>query len=156
MATTASMATPALKRYFTYRLNTLSRLNDWASQSLYLAGTGLSLPDARCLAAVGSFSALTLKQLAFEANLDKGQASRSAQALVERGLITKRPNSIDGRSVILSPTGQGLACWSRIMPLIDQRNRDLTACLSADEQQLLLDLFDRMLAHQSSARTGSD
>ena len=62
---------PVLKRYFTYRLNNLSKLNDLASQAMYRAACGLSLAETRCLAAVGSFPQITVTRLAFETNLDK-------------------------------------------------------------------------------------
>ena len=44
-------AEPVLMRYFTYRLNTLSKLNNLASQAMYRAACGLSLAETRCLAA---------------------------------------------------------------------------------------------------------
>lgn len=152
MSAAKRSTTPRLERYFTYRLNTLSKLNDMASQELYLAGGGLSLPETRCLAAVGSFPELTVNQLAFESNLDKGQASRAAQSLVDRGLLTKQASPVDGRSVILSLTRQGKPLWEKVMALIDQRNAELLSCLSAAEQQQLQDLFDRMLAHAARKR----
>jgi len=152
MSAAKRSTTPRLERYFTYRLNTLSKLNDMASQELYLAGGGLSLPETRCLAAVGSFPELTVNQLAFESNLDKGQASRAAQSLVDRGLLTKQASPVDGRSVILSLTRQGKPLWEKVMALIDQRNAELLSCLTDAEQQQLQDLFDRMLAHAARKR----
>jgi DNA-binding MarR family transcriptional regulator len=143
---------PRLERYFTYRLNTLSKLNDLASQDMYLAGAGLSLPETRCLAAVGSFPALTVNQLAFEANLDKGQASRAAQALVERGFLTKSDNAVDARSVVLALTREGKQLWKKVMPLIDQRNQHLLECLSEDEQAQLDVLLRRLLDHALQRR----
>lgn len=138
---------PALRRYFTYRLNTLSKLNDLASQALYRKVTGLSLPEARCLASIGSFPHLTVNQLAFEANLDKGHASRAAQALVDRGLVVKNTRERDARSVSLTLTASGKTLWRKLMPLIEQRNLDLLQCLSEEQQATLLGLFDHMLAH---------
>ena len=130
----------------TYRLNVLSKLNDMLSQELYLQGSGLSLPEARCLAAVGSVPGdLTVNEVAFEANLDKAQVSRTAQLLVERGLMSKRPSPVDGRCVQLALTPQGRACWEKVMTLIAQRNQDLLRCLNAQEQDLLADMFERML-----------
>lgn len=143
---------PRLERYFTYRLNTLSKLNDLASQDQYQSGVGLSLPETRCLAAVGSFPALTVNQLAFEANLDKGQASRAAQSLVERGFLTKSDNAVDGRSVVLSLTREGKAIWKKVMPLIDKRNQQLLQCLSEAERDLLDDMMARLLDHALERR----
>ena len=137
---------PVLRRHFTYRLNTLSKLNDMMSQELYQAGSGLSLPEARCLAAIGSQPGqITVMQLSFEANLDKAQVSRTAKLLVERGLVSKLPSPEDGRCVQLTLTAQGRQCWEQVMPLIQQRNQELLDCLSESEQASLLDMFDRML-----------
>ena len=139
-------AQPALRRHFTYRLNVLSKLNDMMSQDLYQAGSGLSLPEARCIAAIGSQpEQLTVMQLAFETNLDKAQVSRTAKLLVERGLVSKLPCPEDGRCVQLTLTAQGRRCCEQVMPLIQQRNQELLRCLSGSEQDTLLDMFDRML-----------
>lgn len=137
---------PALRRHFTYRLNVLSRLNDLMSQELYLKGCGLSLPETRCVAAIGSFpESLTVNDVSFETNLDKAQVSRSVKSLVERGLVSRRPCPIDGRAVLLSLSAAGQAVWQQVMQLIEQRNYDLMECLSEDERTLLLDMCDRML-----------
>lgn len=137
---------PKLERYFTYRLNTLSKLNDLASHSLYLHQGGLTLSESRVLASIGSFPQITVNQLAFEANLDKGQASRAAQSLVDKGLVLKTHNLVDGRSVILALTAKGKPVWRQLMALMEQRNQALTGCLSPAEQAQLLRMFERMLA----------
>lgn len=149
-------ASPQLERYFTYRLNTLAKLNDLASNSLYVDEGGLSLSESRVLASIGSFPHITVNRLAFEANLDKGQASRSAQSLVDRGLVVKANNLTDGRSVILALTPPGKLLWRRLMALMEQRNRALTSCLKPEEQALLLNMFERMLAQAKAEHTGNE
>jgi DNA-binding MarR family transcriptional regulator len=84
-------------------------------------------------------------QLAFEANLDKAQVSRTTKLLVERGLVSKLPCPEDGRCVQLTLTAQGRSCCEQVMPLIQQRNQALLQCLSESEQASLLEMFDRML-----------
>ena len=137
----------ALDRYFTYRLNMLSKLNDMASHELYQTEAGLNLAEARCLACIGSHPHVTVKQLAFEANLDKGTASRAAQALVELGLAQKSSNPDDGRCVRLALTPAGRVRWDKVMPLIAERNHELMDCLDESERVALLDMLERMLAH---------
>lgn len=151
--TERSLPTPALERYFTYRLNTLAKLNDMASQALYSTGSGLSLSEARTLACIGSFPHLTVNRLAFEANLDKGQASRAAQSLVDKGLVHKVDSPLDGRSVFLALTPKGKPLWRKLLDLMEQRNAQLTECLSEQEHAQLLDMFERMLTH---AKTGTN
>ena len=149
-----SAPAPALERYFTYRLNTLSKLNDLASHSLYLREGGLSLSESRALASIGSFPHITVVQLAYEANLDKGQASRAAQSLVDKGLVIKTSSLVDGRSVILALTAKGKPVWRKLMALIERRNQQLTSCLSANEQVQLLHLFERLLAQAQAEHAG--
>jgi len=145
---------PTLDRYLTYRLHMLNKLSDRASHEAYVAGCGLPLGEARCLAAIGSFPSLTVNSLAFEANLDKGQASRAAQSLVDQGLVSKHASAVDGRSVTLSLTPGGKARWKKTMALIDQRNQAIFGCLSDAERQQLGDMFDRLLSHARAREAG--
>lgn len=147
MATHDSGAPPALARYFTYRLNTLNKINDLISQSVYMTKTGLTLAESRCLAAVGAFQKATVNQLALEANLDKSHASRTAQSLVDRGWVEKVSSEADARCVVLSLTPAGRALWKKVMQQVELRNQALLACLAPDEQEQLLDMFVRMEAH---------
>ena len=147
-----SPSPPALERFFTYRLNTLAQLNDMATHALYTAELGLGLSEARTLSSIGSFPQLTVNQLAFEANLDKGQASRAAQSLVDKGLVQKVASPLDGRSVFLALTPKGKTLWRKVMVLVEQRNDELTRCLSDEEYDQLLDMFARMLAHAKAGQ----
>ncbi len=143
---------PVLAHYFTYRLNTLSKLNDMASQAMYTAHTGLTLPEVRTLAAVGASDELTVNQLALEVNLDKGQASRLAATMARKGFIARRADEHDKRRVHLKLTRSGRAMWKKVMPLIEQRNDALLGCLGARERAQLLDIFERLLAQEKTAQ----
>lgn len=144
--TTKASDPPALDGYATYQLNTLSKLNDLASQALYSAETGLTLPEVRALAALGAFERLTVLQLALEVNLDKGQASRLAAAMVAKGLVARGDDAQDKRVVRLTLTRSGRAKWARVMALIARRNEALLAPLSAAERAILSGLLGRLLA----------
>ncbi|MEJ7928837.1 MarR family winged helix-turn-helix transcriptional regulator [Ramlibacter sp. AN1015] len=134
-------------------MHTLHKLTDQESLRRYPAEAGLSLSDGRCLGAVGSFGPLSVNELAQKANLNKGQASRAAQSLVEQGLVRKADAPHDGRGVLLSLTPAGRKAFRRTMGLIARRNREIFDCLSSREQQLLADLLDRLIEHaQHSAQ----
>ena len=142
-----------LDRTLTYRLHLLHKLTDIESQRAYVAGAGLSMSDGRCLTAVGSFAPLSVKDLAQKANLNKAQASRAAQSLVDQGLVLKTASPTDGRGVVLTLTSQGKAAWQRAMDVVGQRNKDIFGALSLAEQRQLSDFFDRLI---DDARSGSD
>jgi len=135
-----------LDRTLTYRLHLLHKLTDLESQRAYLAEARLSMSDGRCLTAVGSFAPLSVNDLAQKANLNKGQASRAAQSLVDRGLVIKAASPTDGRGVVLTLTPKGKAAWQRAMQVVGQRNDDIFGVLSAAEREQLSDFFDRLIA----------
>ncbi len=141
---------------FTHRLHTLGKLTDRLTQAAYLAEVGLPLGEARCLAAVGAFAPLSVKDLARLANVDKGQASRAAQALVDQGLVRKQASRADARGVVLSFTPAGRARWRRLMAVIERRNEEIVACLAADERQQFDRLLTRLVAHARALAEGPD
>lgn len=143
---TTPHATP-LDRTLTYRLHLLHKLTDADSQGAYPQHTGLSLSDGRCLATIGTFEPLSVQVLAQKANLNKGQASRAAQALVDRGLVRKQDHPEDGRGVVLQLTPAGRKAFARTMAMIEQRNDAIFGCLNAREQATLSSLLDRLIQH---------
>lgn len=140
------MATP-LDRTLTYRLHQLHKFTDADSQSVYPEHTGLSMSDGRCLTTIGTFEPLSVKELAEKSNLNKGQASRGAQALVDQGLVLKADHPGDGRGVVLTLTARGRKVFQRAMDMVNQRNEDIFGCLTDQERITLSAMFDRLIAH---------
>lgn len=136
-----------LDQSFTYRLHLLHKVSDHESHKAYVDGVGLSMSEARCLATVGTFEPMSVMDLADKGNLNKGQASRAAQVLVDRGLIAKKDNPNDARGVALSLTPRGRALWQPTMQLIHARNQQILGCLTPDEQATLSQWLDRLIAH---------
>lgn len=140
------MSTP-LDRTLTYRLHQLHKLTDADSQSVYPEQTGLSMSDGRCLTTIGTFEPLSVKELAEKSNLNKAQASRGAQALVDQGLVRKEDRPDDGRGVVLTLTPAGRKVFKRAMDMVNQRNEQIFGCLSDKEQASLSAMFDRLIWH---------
>ncbi len=138
---------PPLDRTITYRLHTLGKLTDRVSQMAYEQDAGIPFSEGRCLAAVGTFSPLSVNDLAYRANLNKGQASRAAQALVDQGLVLKAPSATDGRGVVLTLTAKGQKIWYRLMAVVERRNAEIVSCLTTHEVQQLSKLLDRLVEH---------
>ena len=151
MARSPKAPTFQLDRSFTYRMHFLSKLTDQESLRSYPEATGLSMSDGRCLTTVGTFEPLSVNDLARFSNLTKSQASRAAQALVDRGLVRKDDHPGDGRGVVLSLTPSGSALWRTAMALVEQRNQAILGCLTADEQAQLSTLLDRLISHNQRA-----
>ena len=138
---------PTLDRFLSYRLHQAGKLTDRASSQAYAAEFGLPVSEARCLAAIGHFDAVSVVELAARANLHKGPASRAAHALAERGLVSKQANETDGRGVLLTLTPAGRKLWTRVMQLIGRRNDEIFSCLSSAERRQLGTMLDRLIEH---------
>lgn len=136
-----------LDRTFTHRIHTLMKLADRITQAAYEQESGIPAHEARCLAAVGNFAPLSVKDLARCANLDKAQASRAAQALVEKSLILKVSSPTDGRGVVLNLTDEGELVWQKTMLLVTRRNQEITACLNTQETQQLDRILDKLVGY---------
>lgn len=145
----------ALDRTLTWRLHLVNKLTDRSSGEAYAQEFDLPIGQARCLAAIGHFEPLSVVELASRSNLDKGQASRAAQALVTRGLVAKRASDEDARGVVLRLTARGRALWTRVMGLITQRNADIFGCLTAAERKALGHMLDRLIEHARELKTGA-
>jgi DNA-binding MarR family transcriptional regulator len=141
-----------LDRTLTYRLHLLHKLTDIESQRAYVNDAGLTMSDGRCLTTIGTFAPLSVNVLAQKANLNKGQASRAAQSLIDKGLVLKSASPTDGRGVVLTLTPTGKTAWQRAMGVVGQRNTDIFGVLSPQEQTQLGDFFDRLIAQ---ARSGN-
>lgn len=137
--------TLSLDRFLTYRLHRIARISDRGSAAAYAAECGLSLSDARCLAAIGSFGPLSVRDLARLANQDKAQASRAVTALVARGLVRKDASTVDGRGVVLTVSATGRAAHRKVVKVIAARNADIFGVLDRRERETLGALLDRVV-----------
>jgi DNA-binding MarR family transcriptional regulator len=142
-----------LAQQLSWRLHRLGKLTDALTAAAYAEELGLGVAEARALAAIGSFEPLSVNQLAAHAHLDKAQASRAAQMLVERGAAEKTPSPSDARAVVLSLTRSGRRLHRQAMGLIQRRNRDIMACLDEAERESLLGMIDRLIRHAAGGHT---
>jgi DNA-binding MarR family transcriptional regulator len=124
-----------LEQFLTYRLHVLNKLAERGVGERYQGKLGVSLPEARVIASVGSFGPFSIMELARHANLDKSQASRAAEAMIQHGLVQRQPSPEDGRVVLISLTPEGRALYRKVMPVARKWNDDLFDCL--DEQEKL-------------------
>jgi DNA-binding MarR family transcriptional regulator len=105
----------------------------------------VTLPEARVIAAVGSFGPFSIMELARHANLDKSQASRAAEALIRQGLVKREASTEDGRVVLVSLTPEGRALYRRVMPIARKWNGDLFNCLGEKEKLALGEALDKVI-----------
>jgi len=138
-------AKAGLEQFLTYRLHVLNKLAERGISARYQAKLGVTLPEARVIAAVGSFGPFSIMELARHANLDKSQASRAAEALIRQGLVQRQPSAEDGRVVLVSLTPEGRALYRKVMPIARKWNGDMFDCLDTDEKAALSAALDKVI-----------
>ncbi|MCC8391384.1 MarR family transcriptional regulator [Paraburkholderia sp. MMS20-SJTR3] len=138
-------AKAGLEQFLTYRLHVLNKLAERGISERYASKLDVTLPEARVIAAVGSFGPFSIMELARHANLDKSQASRAAEALIRQGLVQREQSALDGRVVLVSLTPQGRALYRKVMPIARKWNGDLFDCLDDDEKAAFGAALDKII-----------
>ncbi|MGF6569293.1 DNA-binding MarR family transcriptional regulator [Paraburkholderia sp. GAS333] len=139
-----------LEQLLTYRLHVLNKLAERGISERYQGKLGVTLPEARVIASVGSFGPFSIMELARHANLDKSQASRAAEALIQQGLVQRQQSEEDGRVVLVSLTAEGRALYRKVMPIARKWNGDMFDCLDEQERAAFGNALDRIIAAMSA------
>jgi len=131
-----------LDDFIPYQLSTASNAVSDLIAREYKSRFGLKIPEWRVMAVLGNHGASTQRQLVEATLMDKVTVNRAVKALVDRALLSRSPNSADGRShhLMLSETGRDL--YNQIMPAAEAMEKKIMAVLKADE----LDQLSRSLA----------
>lgn len=139
-----------LTNLVSFRLRLLTNMYTKASASAYERNFGLTLNEWRVIALLSAADSLSISRLAAQAQFDRGLTTRIIAALIERDLITKKANPVDGRGGIVSLSRQGKNLVNDVAPLAHERNQDLLACLTKQEKMLFERILDK-LTHQARA-----
>jgi DNA-binding MarR family transcriptional regulator len=138
-------AKAGLEQFLTYRLHVLNKLAERGIGDRYQEKLGVTLPEARVIASVGSFGPFSIMDLARHANLDKSQASRAAEALIKQGLVQREASEEDGRVVLISLTADGRELYRKVMPIARKWNTDLFDCLDDAERAAFGAALDKII-----------
>lgn len=97
---------------------------------------------------------LAMGELSRRSQMDVGMATRQVAALVEKGLVERRPDPADGRVTLVCPTDKGAQAGQALR---DVRTRHLERALS-DWSAVDLSRLDELLLrfHADTARTPFD
>jgi DNA-binding MarR family transcriptional regulator len=135
----ASATSPAQRRdrRFPYWFARISRA---LSQHLLLhveANFGLNLAEYRVLNTLADLDSTSIRDIAADASLDKGQVTRAVADLTARGLVVQTVDRRDRRLRIVTLTPAGHALIEATVPFVVERQRRLEERLSAAEWRAL-------------------
>ncbi|MEM7734841.1 MAG: MarR family transcriptional regulator [Deinococcota bacterium] len=89
---------------------------------------------------------LTAKDICEITGRPKNSVSRAVHTLLKRSIVSQQLDASDGRRMILTLTTKGKHLYKEIIPLFEERERVMLACLSAEEQEALEHLLNKLVA----------
>ncbi|MET3827305.1 MULTISPECIES: MarR family winged helix-turn-helix transcriptional regulator [Sphingomonas] len=138
------MTTLKLDQFLPYRLSIVSNRVSSAVASTYQALFGLKIPEWRLVAIIAEGEGATQQALGVATRMDKVTVSRAAAALVERGLIERRPNANDQRSHMLTLTEAGRTLYENVAPKALELESQVFAGFTAAEIKAFRAMLDRI------------
>ncbi|MDB5704140.1 MAG: MarR family transcriptional regulator [Sphingomonas bacterium] len=139
---------PSLKldQFLPYRLSIASNRVSSAIATAYQSLFGLRIPEWRLIAVIAEGEGFTQQALGAATRMDKVTVSRAAIALVDRGLVERRPNPDDQRSHLLSLTRAGQTLYESVAPKALELEARIFAGFSVDEIATFSAMLDRLEA----------
>lgn len=135
-----------LEQFLPYRLSIVSNRVSSAIATAYQSLFGLRIPEWRLIAVIAESDGLTQQALGVATRMDKVTVSRAAIALVDRGLVQRRPNPDDQRSHLLSLTRAGQTLYESVAPKALELEAQIFASFSAKEIGAFRAMLDRLEA----------
>jgi DNA-binding MarR family transcriptional regulator len=117
----------------------------------YLKPHGVTLPEWRLLALVARYDTLQFGEVTAGSSMDKGQVSRTLQAIHGKGLVQLNTAAQAERRSPLSPrvevsiTPGGLELFERILPVARRAQLGLINMMSPEERVVIHNVMCRML-----------
>lgn len=127
----------SLSDFLPYRLSVTTNRISRAFAERYSARFGLSIPEWRVLAVLGSFAPLSSNEICERTAMDKAKVSRAVAQLARKGLLDREPHPGDQRLLRLSLSARGRATFEAVVPIAERLEAELTAELSAEERAVL-------------------
>ena len=138
------VTTLKLDTFLPYRLSVVSNRVSDAIATAYVRLFALKIPEWRLIAVIAEGEGITQQALGVATRMDKVTVSRAAQALVERGLVSRQPNAGDKRSHLLSLTATGRALYDQVAPKAIELEAAVFEQLDPNERKALSAMLDRI------------
>lgn len=141
-----------LANFLPYRLMILYAVVSKGLATLYEKPFGIGNFEWRVIASLGQYGSMTAKAIAHLAEMGKVQVSRAAEALENKGYISRCPNPDDRREAFLLLTPAGQRVYKSVVPLALTYAKQLNEDLTRDEQVALDKLIDKIILRARELR----
>mgnify|MGYP002757318403 CR=1 FL=1 len=146
-----------LFKFAPFRLNRLAAEVSGALAGEYHARYGLDIPEWRVLATLGfRRDACSAQYVAHCTRTHKSTISRAVTSLLDRKLIERVENADDRREFRLRLTRKGKALYEQLIPRLQRKEREIMACLSAEEREAFDHLIGKIEASLDLIQTSEE
>ncbi|HEY0107239.1 MAG TPA: MarR family winged helix-turn-helix transcriptional regulator [Rhizomicrobium sp.] len=133
-----------LDRFLPYRLSVLSNRVSGAIARQYSDRFGLTIPEWRVMAVLGSTPGLSAREVAERTAMDKVQVSRAVDSLMRARRVARLADAEDGRILRLTLTPKGHAIYDAVVPVALQLEELLLSALAPAERRALDGLLKKL------------
>ena len=133
-----------LDAFIPYLLSVTSNVVSDAIASSYQALFGLTIPEWRLIAVIGEDEGITQQQVGHRTRMDKVTVSRATIALVDRGLVERKPHASDRRSQSLHLTGAGHDLYDQVAPKALELERQIFASFDPRDVAAFSEMLGRI------------
>lgn len=141
-----------LDAFLPYQLSVASNAVSGVVAKAYAVHFGLRVAEWRLIAVLAEEEGLSQQAMVARTEMDKMTVSRAAQALVERGLVSRVRHGSDGRSHALALSEAGQALYAQIAPKALAMEAELLKELSKDEIDALRSTLQKLKAASHALR----
>lgn len=128
-----------------YRLNYLANFFVGPVYSEVSRSTGLARSEFVVLFCLQQLGTLTAQDVCDITGRPKNSISQAVSKLATQGLIKKQADSRDGRRAPLLLTAKGLALYEELIPLFQQREKDMLSVLTEREKTQFANLLGKLV-----------
>ena len=139
-----------LEKFIPYRLSVLANLVSQSLASLYVMQLGISPAEWRVMAVLATsdlYSVHSANGICARNNMDKVQVSRAIAKLIKSNLILRQAGKIDLRKTSLKLSAKGQQVYSKIVPLVLNKEKELLSVLNQQEKKQLDTLLTKLHTH---------
>lgn len=150
----SSAESKSFRSLASFRLHKVARLSDRMHERQYQREFGLNLREYRIIGLTGSLGDASFRRICQESGLDKAHVSRLVGRLIKRGLLTKRADPADQRTVNVALTARGKAVRDALHDSSARLNEEWLSALSATQRSVFLAALDAL--HDRARELGED
>lgn len=140
-----------LERFVPYQLSIVSNTVSQAIADDYQERHKLGVTEWRVMAVLARFDGLSAREVAERTAMDKVAVSRALSRLVEAGRVRREIHENDKRRSVLGLTAEGWKIHDEVAPMARQRERELMARLTPEEQAWLTRILDKLMPQDDAA-----